>query len=491
MNLYILTEERPKNEVIVKIIQYFLHDKTYCAFIDSIKIIPVIKNGLFCFSYEILGVSCKNIEKIYLKIVSGNSSFVDYLVFFQKNEPVCSDIPIYAIEETKTDDCESRNTGVYQRISKFVYISYFYPETKKIMLYNLKVKQKEKPTQTSIFGTRMLRTLGVEIVGKNFAPTDIILQPFNSIREFIEAKNEMRKPPKGNVPIVIKICDSEVIYDCNSISDDDHVYTIPKGNEISKIQVSARLVKNNRLAHDPNIGAISGICATLRKLGFSKDQEIEVITHGLEQEYIGRDNKFIHIANLLNIKLQGLEIPKTDIRNQYWHYETSSEKLATIFIHLVVTYFSKGYSIFENHAGCEKGYFLTHKGEYIPLEKYENKERYKSGDKNAIAFIPDLILLDMENLEIINIEGKKYSNKAQGLKELQNYNFIEQTYIKKHYPKYTIIRTLVLYGSDEETIVEIEVGFLLNSKGKMILGIKAPKLFTQSLSNLIAFWKLA
>lgn len=26
-------------------------------------------------------------------------------------------------------------------------------------------------------------------------------------------------------------------------------------------------------------------------------------------------------------------------------------------------------------------------------------------------------------------------------------------------------------------------------KGKMILGIKAPKIFTQSLENLLAFWK--
>lgn len=78
MNLYVLTEERPKEEVIKEIIQIFLHDKGYCAFVDSLKIIPVIKNGLFCFYYEILGISCKSIEKIYLKIVSGNSSFVDY-----------------------------------------------------------------------------------------------------------------------------------------------------------------------------------------------------------------------------------------------------------------------------------------------------------------------------------------------------------------------------------------------------------------------------
>ena len=47
----------------------------------------------------------------------------------------------------------------------------------------------------------------------------------------------------------------------------------------------------------------------------------------------------------------------------------------------------------------------------------------------------------------------------------------------------------MLYGSLCEEIIDIEVGFLLNEKGKMILGIKAPKIFIQSLENLLAFWK--
>jgi hypothetical protein len=37
---------------------------------------------------------------------------MDFLVFYQNDEPKITDKPIYAIEETKTDDGESRNTGV-------------------------------------------------------------------------------------------------------------------------------------------------------------------------------------------------------------------------------------------------------------------------------------------------------------------------------------------------------------------------------------------
>lgn len=155
MNLYILTEERPNTNTLKFIIKRFLCDKKFPAFIDNIRILPIVENERFLFCYEIIGVRCNQIHKIYLKIVSGSSSFVDYLVFFQNNTPSPKDSPIYAIEETKTDDKESRNTGVLQRISKFVYVDYFYPNVTKIMLYNLAISQKEKPTNTAIFGTKI------------------------------------------------------------------------------------------------------------------------------------------------------------------------------------------------------------------------------------------------------------------------------------------------------------------------------------------------
>ena len=460
-NLYILTEERPKENVLKFIIKRFLQDKAFSAFINELKIVPVLQDDKFSFYYEILGVECKAFAKIYLKIISGESSFVDYLVFFQKTQPNNDDVPLYAIEATKTDDSESRNTGVYQRITKFVYLEYFYPNTTKIMLYNLYIPQKQKPTQTAIFGTKILRTLGVELAGKSF--DEEILKPFKSIEELIQFKANMKKAPKGNVPIMIyKLKD--------------------------KIQISARLIKSNMLAHDPSIGAISGIAATLRKLNYT--QEIQIIAHALSQNHLTANNKFIKIANLLNISLEKLRLPQAFIGKDYWHYEKKSEKLATIFIHLVVEYFTNARMIFENHAGCEKGYFFTSTGEVIALQKYEDRKAYKAGDKNARLCIPDLILLDMQNLEIINIEGKKYTYKNQGIAELKNYNFIEKAYIKKYYPRYKIIRTVVLFGSNVEKIVEVEVGFLLNENGKLILGIKAPKLFIFALQNLLDFWRI-
>ena len=459
-SLWILTEERPKREVIGRILNKFSFDNKIPCFIDTIRILPILNNnGDFAFTYEVVGFQSKKIDRVLIKTISGSSSFVDFLLFYQENEPVSSDIPQYAIEETKTDDAESRNTGIFQRASKFVYIDFYYPNIQKMMLYSLQIAQKEKATQTNIFGTKCLLTLGVEILGKKLDDSTHI--PFKSIKELIAFKDSMRKPPKGNIPISIKQFDT-------------------------KIEVSGRLFKSDSLAHDPNIGALSLICATLRKLGWKK--RLVIVEHGLNQSHIKGNNKFVQIASKLGIEFDGLSKVAPKVKDSYWHYETEGEKLGTIFIHLVVENFSNGIAVFENHAGCEKGYFMTKDGEPIPLEKYQDREKYKSGDKKQIINIPDLILIDFDRSEIINIEGKKYKFRAKGIEELQNFDAIENSYIKPNYPKFKIIRTVVLYGGTEEKIVEIEVGFLLNERGKLLLGIHAPTLFKSALKNLLDFW---
>ncbi|MCL2650715.1 MAG: hypothetical protein FWD60_06795 [Candidatus Azobacteroides sp.] len=459
-NLWFLTEERPKKEVIATIFQKFAKDNGYAVFIDTIRIIPILDNGKFTFTYEILGLICNQVGSIFVKTVSGNSSFTDFLIFYQEEEPTLKDTPIYAIEETKTDDKESRNTGVYQRCSKFVFIQNYYPRTKKIMLYNLQIEQKTKPTETYIFGTRLLLTLDVEILGKKLDKR--IFVPFKTIDEIIDFKNNMRKAPAGNVPILLEKIKNE-------------------------IQISGRLYKSGGLSHDPNIGALSIISAVLRKLGWQ--DKIEITQHGLEQKNVGATNKFVQISNKLDISLQGLKIPKAEMNANYWKYDLDGEKLGTIFIHLVVENFANGMSIFENHAGCEKGYFITAKGEPISLAKYTDREEYKSGNKSAIINIPDLVLIDLSNKIIIDIEGKKYQFRHNGIAELVNYDAFDKLYNKKHYPTHKVIRTVVLYGSPEEKIVEIEIGFLLNEKGKLILGIKAPELFQEAIQNLLDYWK--
>lgn len=459
-NLWILTEERPKTNVLRMIFEYFSRDQGCGFFGDHIRIIPILnENKCFAFTYEVIGFTCARVKRVFIKTVSGSSSFTDFLIYYQDAVPRASEAPIYVIEETKTDDSESRNTGVFQRCSKFVFIENYYPTAKKIMLYALQVQQKKKTSDTNVFGTRLLLTLGVEILGKE--TDDNVLRPFTSVDEVIRCKNSMRRPPADNVPILIYKTDE-------------------------KIQISGRLFKSGGLAHDPNIEALSIISAVLRKLGWNK--KIEIIEHGLEQSHVGKTNKFVLIANKIGIELEGLTIPQVSPPKEYWRYDRAGEKLGTIFIHIVVENFTNGYSVFENHAGCEKGYFRTSAGEHIPLAKYTDKKAYKAGDKSRIVFIPDLVLLDVDEKVAITIEGKTYENKNRGIAELNNYEAFDTMYLRKYYSQYKIVRTVVLYGGLSMGVFDMEVGFLLNENGKLVLGIKAPKLFTKAIRNLLDYW---
>ncbi len=460
-NLWILTEERPKYEVLRQILEKFVLDNGFSGFVDNLRILPILENGKFAFTYELTGFRCNRVSKIYIKTVSGYSSFVDFLVFYQNNEPNPStDTPVYVIEETKTDGSESRNTGVYQRCSKFVYANSFYPSVNKIMLYDLRLEQKEKIAETIIFGTRMLMTYGVEIIGKDLDGT--IFKPFNSVDELIAYKNSMRKPPAGNVPIQITKTEDTIF-------------------------VSGRLFKSNGLGHDPNIGALSIIPATLRKLGWTG--KIVITKHGLEQSHIKRSNKFVLIANQTGIELEGLVLPNPTPHTAYWRYDRSGEKIGTIFLHLVVESFTDSRSVYENHAGSERGYFITSSGEYLAVGKYLDKVAYKGGDLAQIINLPDLTILDVGRKQAINIEGEMYKNKLTGIKQLSLFDAFESLFINKNYPEYLIVRTVVLYGGDDSTEkFEVEVGFVLSNNGELILGIKAPAIFRDAIERLVDFW---
>ncbi len=458
-NVWILTEERPKIDVILTILKKVGADNNFEIQSDEIKIIPIIKEGRFTFLFKVEGIKCEGFENIFIKIASGNSSFVDFLIFLQETEPDQSSKPLYAIEETKTDDSESRNTGVYQRCSKFVYVEFYYPGIKKIMLYSLQIKQKEKPTETNIFGMRMLRTIGVEILGKVY--DEAITRPFSSLEELVEAKNSMRKPPAGNVPIQIDV-------------------------RPDSITVSGRLFKAGGIGHDPNIGALTIIALCIRR--WEKEKPIIITKHGLSQENLGKSNKFIQIANRLNVGLEGLEMPIPNPHELYWHYENSQEKLATIFLHVALLTYTKAEVIYANHGGTERSYFLHKEQGPIVIEKYQEgkREAYKLGDKSLIIHLPDVIVFDPARNEIINVEGKKYSTRAAGIAELANYSYIEEKVILPSHNPSAFIRTVVVFGSKETKIKEKEIGFMLNEEGQMILGDQSPEIFKEAISKLLA-----
>ena len=446
--LWILTEEKPKISVIEEILKLYCRDfGDAVTFSKDKRIYPVFKDNKFQFEYIFEGAALTNCSKIILKTVSGTSSFFDFLVLKQENKPdgTENDNLLMAVEETKTSGDESRNTGVYQRGSKFVFIENYYNDIKKYMLYNEELENDEdkKPAATITFGTNMFLSLGVDILGKE---TDRWFSKFNSIDELINYKNAMKKPPSVNVPIEIK-----------KYSD--------------RIEISGRLTNpadKGNIAHDPSIGALSLISKTLRYLGWDKD--IIITKHGVTQSYINKtkgNNKFLYICKILNLKMENIILPDEIILPaKYWHYERNSEKIASILLHIMAE--NNGMrAIYQNHAGCERGYFITKEGRLVALPKK---------DKNNInLYIPDLVLHSRKHNEILLIEGKKLSTINAGIKELDDFDSIENEHIRTCYSECNIYRYLSIYGGEETDIPHKKVLFYLTESGKIYINDNAPQ----------------
>lgn len=448
-NLWLLTEERPKPSVILQIVEMYCNDfDDKITLKEEVRIKPIIENGVFKFIYVIEGLKVAGANNIYIKTVSGSSSFLDFLLFKQKCAPKegCStDNLIMAIEETKTSDDESRNTGVYQRGSKFVYITPYYDKVKLYMLYNeeLDAREDKKPSDTSIFGTNILLTLGVTIVGKDISRW---FKPFKSLDDLINFKASMRKPPAGNVPIEIK--------------------RFPE-----RIEISGRLSKPadaGNIGHDPNIGALSMISKCIRALGWDKD--IVITLHGVTQAYVNKTkgkNKFLYICNILGLKLDGIVMPKdVSLPELYWHYEMSSEKMTSILLHVLGMY-NGMYGVYENHAGCERGYFRTKSGKLITLPKKD-----KQGNN---LYLPDVVLYDEPSNIILLVEGKKLSTLSNGIEEIQYYDSIENEYIKPAYKGVTILRCISIFGGNDSGYLHKDVLIYMNLSGKIFINPNAPE----------------
>lgn len=441
-NVWLLTEEKPKASVIKQILQIYKEDfGADYACDEQITIRPIMQGDIFTFTYRVDGITVDGIENIFVKTVSGGSSFLDFLFFVQEDAPVEGEENnlVFAVEETKTSDEESRNTGVYQRCSKFVYIKAFYPGIPLYMLYNdeLGLREDKKPSDTSIFGTNMLLTNNVKISGK---PVDRWFRPFRDIDELIAFKNGMRRPPVGNTPILIH----------------------RNGN---KITVSGRLDKPNnigKIAHDPSIGALSYISYTLRQLGWTG--EIEIVDHHVVQSSVRNNskNKFLSICNMLHLTMEGIVMPANyELPDSYWHYEDKSEKMASILFHISCECLGLK-EVYQNHAGCERGYFKSASGELIPLPKRCGADQHK-------LCIPDVIMRDDINRVVYLMEGKKLSTIDNGLREIEDYDDIEARYINRYFPGYTVKRYLTIFGGTQSTLPHDKVLLYLNDNGKLIL----------------------
>lgn len=456
-NLWILTEERPKNSVIYSILEEYC--KNYGATLSGQ--LPAIKpvstpTGDFAFEYLVEKVQVSGINSIYIRIVSGYSSFMDYMVIKQDEAPDnhSLDNVLFLLEETKTSDADSRNVGIGQRASKFAYANYYCPGVRKYMLYNEEASAKidKAPTDSNIFGTNMLLAQGINFIGKSMSA----FKAFATIDELINFKANMRLPNKTNVPILITKINPN---------------TITVSGRLSKPQ------EKGNIGHDPNIGTLTCIANTLRELGW--DGEIIITLHNISQDYVSqhKDNKFLRICKLLDIKLDGIVLPSDiSLPPYYWQYAISSEKVASILLHLTCQYFGIE-GIYENHAGCERGFFKEPDGSLTTLHKKD-----ETGINNLL--LPDVVLRNDNTKEIYLIEGKMFNKLQDGLDDIESYDAIINEHIKRSYPDYSISKWVTLFGGDLPSLPDDKVLIYLNQNGKVFINKDAPQAIKSAFAGL-------
>ena len=430
-NLWILTEERPKKEVIKKIIDKSNIIQNLNIVIKNFKINPIIENNKFLHIFKISDVKSDQIKNIYIRLISSKSSFVDFLVFKQKNEPNPEQILkncIFAIEETKTNSYDSRNTAMGQRSSKFntlnYYIQKYKVETKPIMFFSH--EQADEDHKSVNFINRSLYHLecGIEFWGKNSSN----FKKFETLDEFIKIKNQ--------------------IADTNTRKNDTPI-RITK--EKDKIKISALLANPNksnknytgRIGHDPNMGQIPLIAKVIRSLGWTK--KIIITNHQILQNRIGV-NKFVNLANFINFELENLELPKSKFNFDYWEYEKNKEKVATILAQVILEN-NNLVTIFDNHGGCEKSYFYNKQNKEIKIDKKFSADGGK---------IPDIVMRDDKNKIIYQFEGKKFDSINKGIEEIKHFDLFEKRFLREHYPEYKYKRSLIINGGEKNNFDKID-----------------------------------
>lgn len=165
--------------------------------------------------------------------------------------------------------------------------------------------------------------------------------------------------------------------------------------------------------------------------------------------------------------IDGIIMPRRVVLpERYWHYEKRSEKMADILLHLQAMYHGM-YCVYENHAGCERGYFRTKTGRLVALPKK---------DRNGMnLYLPDVVLYDEDKNFILLIEGKMLATLQFGIKEIKNYDSIEQEYIYPAYGNVKIMRCVSIFGGNCQSIPHEKVLFYLASDGRIIINHNAPE----------------
>ena len=438
----ILTEEAPcQNEINFMLSEVLKIEK---KLFENIVITPIYLNNKFNGEWEMKF----DMFIIIIKLFKGESSCADYLLFNgHVNNETSAENAICILESTKTNDTNSRNTSVNQRITKFLVYKKMYPNSKArmIMFYNNKWENNSL-TDTGNFGLRLMKSLNIEAYhSENYLFENLynlyLIQEFSSIEEMINDKNKI-KEKKGNVSVKVYFKDENYYILCK----------LDKGNS------------NNigKISHDPNVGLLCGLINFI----YNKNNLCKIVVdkHNISQDYLNKSpkSKFWYAINKIDITFTNINIIKRpELPDKYFTIENScTEKISTILFSQLI---DKKYScIFSNHSGCA-------------LTNIKTKEKDIIVERTMPR--PDILFYDKTENILLIVEGKIEKDIQLGIKQLQDSNlnrFIEL--IKLSYPDSAIKKGLCITidnisNIDKYSNIEFPVLFAIDSNGSFYYNV--------------------
>ena len=442
--LYVLTEEYPNIDEIRLMIELCGYKIPLTFTNKDIK--PKIKNEenrKFNGEWEIIGKSIK----VNIKLFKGKTSSVDYLLFDNKKNLEKGDAndALVILESTKTSDNSSRNTSVFQRITKFMTYKKMYPKSNaKFVMFWGNSDWGAKLTPTAQLGMRMMATLSIYMYScNNNKNIDIKknykIQPFKDADDFIKSKNSIKQKSK-NTSIRIERDESDIcIY-----------LKLDKGK--GKL--------SGKITHDPNVGFLSGAINCFNTLDTKNEINKYIIKkHNIKQDYFDKcpSSKLWHSTNGIKIEFDECKIKKQPkLPDRYFIIDNNvTEKMSTILCDIM----SKDETIFSNHGSCA----LT-----------EIKGIDKDVKVGRLMTRPDIVFTNKEKKEILIVEGKIENEIIKGVKQLSNEHlkdFINK--VKDIYKDYKITKGLCITISDINKIdkyfdLKYPIKFAIDKKGYFI-----------------------
>jgi len=399
----ILSEEYPQEEDVSAILSYIFKKR-----INDIEY--TVPDGNWNWKFGINGF-----ENVEVGFMSGTGSVCDYIILKDGS-------PHLFVEATQTTESESRNTSFGQRATKFFVAKEYYPDIPFVYLYSQPLTFR---TRSSIFCARLYKTHGIPVLYRGNCELDLIgeFEPFAT--------------------------DDEVMRELNSIPKRLNNTSLTLQKRGVEYNLSARLSKgaNTDISSDPNIGMVTLISQTLKKLS-ATDVKVVVTNHGVHKS-CSPGHKFMIANRNMNLHLEGFDISTrlSDLKDSYFKQLTHvvSEKCSTILFHVLAK--SSGFEVlFHNHAGSARSKLVTSEGLVSVPKK---------------VTIPDLVLKYDDTIYMV--EGKVQSGYTQGLKQLDNLDdFV--LFLTKYYPNCRFDKGLCL-SVNGNTFQHDDVLFWLNSDG--------------------------